>query len=495
MLPERVVRFRRDDRAILYCNVAKAAEYGLTPEQLVGRTLDDVLPVSEREQLRSELARLSWDAPVRRLVTRADDRWIEWVDQLVAGADGDEVLSVGRDVTGRHLVEVRLRESEQRFRLAMDAAPIGMALVGLDARILRVNRALCEFVGRTEEELVGRTTLDITHPDDVEADLEYGRRLLNGEDAQVSLKKRYLHTDGSVVWGLLKASMVRDDGGAPLYMVGQVVDITDQVERETALEQAAAIEREAADRLRDLDDMKNTFLSAVSHELRTPLTVVQGFAELLRSRHEELTADRTRQVLDRLASNATRLSELLTDLLDLDRMVRGGAIQPNLVETDLAVLVGQVVEAMDLQGRTVTTELAAARIGVDPPKVERIVQNLLANVVRHTSVGTPLWVVVTAVDGGARITVEDAGPGVPDEAKHTIFEPFEMGRSDAAKVGGTGVGLALVSRFAALHGGRAWVEDRPGGGSSFHVWLPEAAPGVAPTGTGPVGPPRGDLGP
>lgn len=108
---------------------------------------------------------------------------------------------------------------------------------------------------------------------------------------------------------------------------------------------------------------------------------------------------------------------------------------------------------------------------VDPVLVERIVENLIANAEKHTPPGTPVWVRVLKAKEGALIQVDDAGNGVPDYMKESIFEAFKRSASGASSAG-MGMGLHLVSRFAELHGGRAWLEDRPGGGASFRVLLP-----------------------
>jgi len=171
-LPERVARYRLTDLTVLYCNAAKAAQYGLTPDQLIGRPLADVPPAPSIAFLREHLAQLG---PERRHVTTvgaidepdAPTCWIEWNEQWMAGGEGPEVLSVGRDITDRYHDQQRLRESEQRFRLAMDDAPIGMALIDLQGRFLEVNTALCELLDRTEDELLTITMLDVTHPDDI----------------------------------------------------------------------------------------------------------------------------------------------------------------------------------------------------------------------------------------------------------------------------------------------------------------------------------------
>jgi signal transduction histidine kinase len=113
-------------------------------------------------------------------------------------------------------------------------------------------------------------------------------------------------------------------------------------------------------------------------------------------------------------------------------------------------------------------------VPIDAAKVERIVENLVANAGRHTPGGTQLWVRVEPAEGGVAIVVEDDGPGVPVELRQAVFEPFRQGPGGPSTHSpGVGVGLSLVARFAELHGGRAWVEERPGGGASFHVFLAE----------------------
>jgi signal transduction histidine kinase len=109
-------------------------------------------------------------------------------------------------------------------------------------------------------------------------------------------------------------------------------------------------------------------------------------------------------------------------------------------------------------------------VSVDAPKVERMLENLLSNAARHTPPGARIWLRVRPEAGGVLLLVEDEGPGIPDDLKESVFEAFRRGPTASGP--GSGIGLSLVARFAELHGGRAWVEDRPGGGASFRVFLP-----------------------
>jgi PAS domain S-box-containing protein len=239
---------------------------------------------------------------------------------------------------------------------------------------------------------------------------------------------------------------------------------------------AVALEREraAAEHLRALDEQKSAFLQAVSHDLRTPLASVMGISLTLQRSRGRLEEAETGELLGRLAVNARRLDRILTGLLDLDKLDRG-IVELRRERVDLAGLVAGVVsEAGEelLEAHPVSLELAPAPVLADAAKVERIVENLLANAARHTDPGTPIWVRVAPGARGALLCVDDAGPGIPAEQRESIFRPFSRGSGGATYAPGSGVGLALVAQLASLHEGHAWVEDRAGGGASFRVLLP-----------------------
>ena len=149
--------------------------------------------------------------------------------------DGDEVVgfhALVRDLREHRRAERALRESDERFRGAFEAAPIGMGLTSPDGRWLKVNGALCRMIGYTSRELLTMRWHEITHPDDVAPDVELGRRLLAGEFDSYQMEKRYLRKDGAVLWIHLSISLVRDGDGAPAYSVAQILDIDERKRRE-----------------------------------------------------------------------------------------------------------------------------------------------------------------------------------------------------------------------------------------------------------------------
>jgi PAS domain S-box-containing protein len=262
-----------------------------------------------------------------------------------------------------------------------------------------------------------------------------------------AFQHRVVLPDGRTRWLQGRGRVVQDAGGTAVRMLGTSQDITER---------------------KQVDELRDTILAAVSHELRTPLTSIVGFAVTLRER--TLDAAVRTSLLDTMVGQAQKLERMLAELLDLDRL-RHGLVRPAFVEIDVAQLVLRVVAEHSDVAHPIELHAEPATANVDPAKVERIVDNLVANAVRHTPPETTIDVSVAPADGGIVIAVDDGGDGVSMHERSTIFEPFSRGEASAS-VAGTGIGLALVAQFAALHGGRAWVEDSPRGGAGFRVFLP-----------------------
>ncbi len=293
--------------------------------------------------------------------------------------------------------------------------------------------------------------LERIHPDDLGLVRETVDRAY-AERVPFEMEHRVVLPGGGLRWLHGRGRVVTDESGAPVRMVGTSQDITDR---------------------KHVEELRESILSAVSHELRTPLTSIVGFSLTLQQYGSRVSSERRRDIVDHLTREARRLERLLSDLLDLDRL-RLGSVGASFRRTDLGQLVAGVVADYGSDAHPVELELEAVVANVDAPKVDRIVDNLLANAFRHTPAGAEVRVRVASGDGGAVISVDDRGPGIGPDEREAIFEIFRRGSAGIASGRGTGVGLALVAQFAALHGGRAWVEDHRGGGASFRVFLPSS---------------------
>ena len=212
------------------------------------------------------------------------------------------------------------------------------------------------------------------------------------------------------------------------------------------------------------------FASDVSHELRSPLTTLMASVAVLEARRSELS-DRSQTVLDLLSGDLERFNRLVADLLEISGYDAGAA------SLDLSeVQVAQFLTVMAGSAAAVTLQLPPGAehmvINADKRRLARVIANLLDNASRYG--GGPTSIAVEGDDTHLRISVEDSGPGIPEEERTAIFERFSRGSAGGRRGGGSGLGLSLVIEDVRLHGGRVWVEDRPDGlsGARFVFELP-----------------------
>lgn len=381
------------------------------------------------------------------------------------------------DITEYRRTARALREAEARYRSLVEGLPavVYIAEFGEDGDWTYISPQIKTILGFTQEEFRAASVWrERIVPEDRDRALRAELRVLRG-DGRLQCEYRIVGKDGRLIWIREEADAVEDERGKPLYLQGVMYDITEQKHAEERLVKALDTEKEATKRLRALHEMQNAFLHAVSHELRTPLTTIVGSALTLEGDDGRLSSADTEDLVHMIATNARKLHRLLTNLLDLDRMTRG-IIEPNRELVDVTRIVQATLEECRVDSHPIElTATAPVHAEVDAAQVERIIENLVTNATRYTPPGTPIWVSATPSDGGVLLTVEDAGPGVPESLRETIFQPFHQGSQIVSHSPGVGIGLSLVSRFAQLHGGRAWVGDREGGGASFKVLLPGPA--------------------
>lgn len=411
-------------------------------------------------------------------VRHKDGTW-RWVERRTVHVRDDQgklvaVEGISRDMTEARQAEEAYRSVEERLGRVIETMSDAVLIFDAEGQLEYVNPSAVELFGVPREELLSRafgdpdwdlrgTDGEVVPPEDRPV-----HRVLTTGETVIGHELSAARGDGGRVWWETSASPLIGLDGEVTGVVAVLRDISKQ--RAAAAKLAEALERERAvtEELRELNDLKNTFLQAVSHELRTPLTAVMGFADLI-EQHERLSDEQFHQIVRRLRANAVRLDRLLSDLLDLDRLSRG-TLEPRRSAVDLYDLIGRTVEQVGLLGRIkIEGEQVVAK--VDGPRTERIVENLVTNAHKHTAPEGEIVASVQADDGGVLIQVDDRGAGIPDDLKEAIFEAFRQGNTPAARTGGAGIGLSLVAAFARLHDGRAWVEDREGGGSSFKVYL------------------------
>ena len=196
-------------------------------------------------------------------------------------------IEVMEDISERKLERAALIDTARSFKSAFEDAAVGMAMTGLDGRWMKVNKALCETLGYTEQELLATTFEEVTYAEDRDANSDYSLRMREGKLGSYQMEKRYVRKDGKVIWATLSVSLVRDAGGQPLYSISQVQDVTARKEAEDELKSySVGLEKKVKERTEELEKANQLLVQSerlaaigslaaqVAHDLRNPLTAI-----------------------------------------------------------------------------------------------------------------------------------------------------------------------------------------------------------------------------
>jgi PAS domain S-box-containing protein len=380
------------------------------------------------------------------------------------------LATVSRDITERKQAEAKLRESEERFRRVFEEGPLGVALEARNYRFLKVNSALCQMVGYPEEELLQKTSVDITHPDDVGGDIELSERLFRGEIPFYRLQKRYVKKTGEIMWVNLTVSLLRDREGDSLQRLTMIEDVT-----EAKRNQEEAILRQKLESL-------GTLAGGIAHDFNNLLGGVLAQAELAL---EELAAGSgPEEELKAIRNVAIRGSEIVRELMiyaGRDSEIRGLVDVSRIAKEMLELLKVSVSKHARLE-TDLGQDLPAVR--TNAAQVRQVVMNLVTNasealgerdgVIRLTTrcvrVGPDSSAVMSdsLADGDyLQLEVSDNGCGMSAETRARVFDPFFTTKS-----AGRGLGLAVVAGIVRGLSGEIRAASEPGKGTTFQILLP-----------------------
>jgi len=376
---------------------------------------------------------------------------------VVRGVRGEPhyFVSQVQDFTQIREVEKQLRARQQYLQLVMDTVADGILTLDSESCIETTNPGACQILGCTADELIGQslfTFLTNGHDQRVRRVLaEQARAVLSGP---VSLELSGLHRDGSLLELDCQLSGLQIDGRHASVVV--LRDIT----------QRKRIER-----------MKSEFVSTVSHELRTPLTAIKGALELISLGVAGEMSEQMRPVMDVAVRNSLRLSALINDLLDLDKLV-SGKLELELRDQPLMAI---VEDAITLNQRyaddyCVTLRLVAEDdcwVQVDARRLQQILTNYLSNAAKFSRLHSDVEISVVRHSDQVRIAVKDFGQGIADDFKSRLFTKFSQGDgSDRRRSSGTGLGLAITKELALAMNGQVSCDSVLGQGSCFMLDLP-----------------------
>ena len=467
------------DGKISFANKALSVKTGFSIEELEGTDFIGYFAAEERERVRDfYVKRLAGiDVPDNYVSRIVDSKGREiWFDFRVKMFDYDgkpTVLALMNDVDAEVRFEQMLRASESRFRSLFEEAPIGIALVDNNGKPLEVNGQLCEFTGYSCSELLRMSFADFTHPDDIGHDRELFHELLEGKRDQYKLLKRYIHKDGSVKWGELKASLFYDENGNR-HVIGMVEDRTEEVKTHEAL-------KIARDKANESSRLKSAFLASISHELRSPLNAVLGFSDIIKATADD---DDIRQYSHMIYEAGFKVMTIIDDILEL-AMSDHGKIRLRPEEYNVGALfdeffhqLSEVIykydkEEMVEERSTIGDELREKAIIADKSKIYQVMVNLIKNAVKFTDTGFVELGCFQPAEESISFYVRDSGIGIAEDQKEVIFDFFRQADGqDHAKYGGIGIGLAISKRVARAMNGDITVDSIPGKGTTFTLTIP-----------------------
>lgn len=385
--------------------------------------------------------------------------WLEIEAQPIRAADGELTgfMAIESDITERKQAERVLRETQGFLATIIDSMPVMLFVKdAAELRFVMFNRAGEALLGISRDELLGKSDHDLFPAEQADFFVQRDREVLaHGQRLEISEEPidtpsgtRLLHT--------VKVP-INDAQGRPAYLLGISTDITE----------SSKVER-----------LKNEFISTVSHELRTPLTSIRGALGLISAGVAGSLPDKARELLDIALRNGERLTDLINDILDIEKIALG-EMKFKLEKQALAPLLAQAVEANRAYAAALDVNIRlmpapeSIRISVDAGRFLQVMTNLLSNAAKFSPPGATVVVSGDADGNEVRILVSDKGPGIPEEFHARIFQRFSQAdASNTRSRGGTGLGLSISKSIVERMDGRIGFDTREGEGTTFFVELP-----------------------
>ncbi|MEH1872781.1 PAS domain-containing protein [Nostoc sp.] len=439
---------------------------------------DDKVWVMERLNAHLQDDSVSYKFEYRMLTKSGEWKWIANHGKVVLRDQQGNALrmaGIHHDITDRKQAEEALRQSEERYRCLAELIPQLVWTANAEGALIDVNQRWLEFTGLTPEQAYTNDWKEIVHPEDIIIMAQkWSEAVQQGTSYQAEGRMR--RADGVYRWYLHQAIGQKDKQGQIVKWFGSATDIEAQKQLETErdrlfqLEQTARAEAERANRIKD------EFLAILSHELRSPLNPILGWTKLLQTR--KFNETRTAEALATIERNAKLQTQLIDDLLDVAKILRG-KLSIDAAPVNLASVIESAIDTVSTAAvaKSILLHPVLPNIGQvsgDSNRLQQIVWNLLSNAIKFTPKGGRVEIRLKQADDQAQIIVSDTGKGITPDFLPYIFESFRQEDvSITRKYGGLGLGLAIVRQLVEAHGGTI-AADSPGVGfgATFTVQLP-----------------------
>lgn len=383
------------------------------------------------------------------------------ISQVIAQYDSRGLLASAKQA------KTELRNRNLLLNQVISHAPAGLARVGLGLRIIDANPRVGSILGTNSNAMVGLPLTQFLAAVAVETAVAKFRPFESSRTDTVELETQATRLDQTKVWLRWSITAVRDVEGKLDYFLLMFEDIdAAHAAQQTAIANLAGLER--------LNHLKSEFVSMVSHEFRTALTGIQGFSELMLN--SDLEPSDYRHLAGDIFNDAQRLSRLITDMLELDR-IEAGRMPFSFAPVDINRLATEAVE----RARAITNkheicirlDPAMPCVSGDQDRLMQVMTNLLSDAIKYSPDGGRIVVTARAGDGAVTVSILDHGRGIPPEFMDRLFDRYERYESKVMRtIVGTGLGLVIARRIVEAHGGHIWADSTVGVGSEFHFSLP-----------------------
>jgi len=461
--------------------------FGINPGEFDGvieTAVSKIIHPDDREKVRKANERvLSQHKPCPleyRIIWPGGTERVVWAEgEMVLDAFGEAIGMVGtvQDITERKRTEEAVR-AEHGFRRAVeDCIPSGIAAVDLEGRKFYVNSSFCEMVGWSEEELLGaKPPFVYWPPEEKEVIMETFRRIVSGKPSG-SHEVRFLRRNGERFDALLLSSPLQDGQGKLIGWIASVTGISDRKRAEEEIRRLnLELEQRVLQRTAQLEaanEELECFSYSVSHDLRSPLLAIDGFSKMLEMRHASILDEEGQRLLSVIRNSTSRMGQLIDDLLAFSRW---GRQEMKMSQVDMADLAKEVFSQLSSPDRKVSFHVGSLpSIRADHAMIRQVLFNLVSNALKFTAPKEDPLIEIGGISGPSENTyyVKDNGVGFDPAYAGKLFGVFQrLHRSE--DFSGTGVGLAIVKRIVAGHGGKVWAEGVPGQGAIFHFTLAKA---------------------
>ncbi len=462
----------------VFVNKRKAELFGYqSPDEMLGMSaLDTIAPEYRQFLLEQKPELMSYgklSIPEIEFICKNGNRFFgELRMVLIRDAQGnpENIINLVTDITERKQMQENLIESETRFRVSFENAPIGMDMIGLDGRIMKANKAFCDLIGYTEEELTELTFYDITHPEDLDMNKKVVAELVQNVSDTVQIEKRYIKKNKDIIWVNVSSTIIYNSQGQALYFLAQVQDITKSKQAEIDILNAKAKAEES-------DRLKSALLENMSHELRTPLNGIMGFSDLIKNSD---ASDEVKGMGELISRSGKRLMTTLDSImllaqLESSQKMLGTTNVVYNISAELQTVCKSYTDEITFKGFDYIVDVKPDLfIRCEIKLFRQAIQKLLENAIKFTQKGSiTVRASLDQATSMVHIQIEDTGIGFSPELKKGIFEEFRQASEGYGRAyEGSGLGLSITKKIITLLGGSLSVESEPGKGSVFGISLP-----------------------